>query len=340
MSITLPHVDLAKLIAADIGPPDRNRKWLCPFHDDRNSPNLSIDREGKRWKCWACGASGDAVEWLRRRDGLDFKAAVARLGGQVQAYSPCAKPRPAFKPPLPAPAKDWQASASRLVDASVRNLWVPSGAKALAWLRQRGLKGETIRQARLGYHPAETPDADRGIVIPWFASGTVRFVQIRRPHGKPKYKATAGGSRGDFYPCPPAPGRVVLVCEGEFDCLLMRQEAADLVEAITLGGAADKLTGSAALAICFAPLVLVATDNDVAGDNAAQGWLEVTARARRIRPPARKDLTEAFLSGADLREWIADELPKILPSLTKAADDGWEFIRRELDAEDLRLSAG
>ena len=34
---------------------------LCPFHNDRNTPNLHVFESSARWKCFACGASGDAL---------------------------------------------------------------------------------------------------------------------------------------------------------------------------------------------------------------------------------------------------------------------------------------
>jgi hypothetical protein len=46
---------------------DNRYDALCPFHDDKN-PSLSVylDTEDKkgRYKCWSCGASGDAIDFL------------------------------------------------------------------------------------------------------------------------------------------------------------------------------------------------------------------------------------------------------------------------------------
>lgn len=38
-------------------------KTLCPFHDDRH-PSCHIYKDG--FKCFACGAYGDALDWLER----------------------------------------------------------------------------------------------------------------------------------------------------------------------------------------------------------------------------------------------------------------------------------
>jgi energy-coupling factor transporter ATP-binding protein EcfA2 len=43
--------------------PATKSKVVCPFHDDHN-PSMQVEQH--RFKCWACGASGDGAEFLRR----------------------------------------------------------------------------------------------------------------------------------------------------------------------------------------------------------------------------------------------------------------------------------
>lgn len=78
----LAGLNLDEIITRDIGPPDRTGKWCCPFHDDR-SPSLNTfsGRDGKsRFKCFGCGTHGDAVDWVRARESVDFQTACERLG--------------------------------------------------------------------------------------------------------------------------------------------------------------------------------------------------------------------------------------------------------------------
>lgn len=51
---------------------------LCPFHDD-NHPSMGI--KNNRFHCFACGAKGDVIEFMMKREGLSFKDAVIKLGG-------------------------------------------------------------------------------------------------------------------------------------------------------------------------------------------------------------------------------------------------------------------
>lgn len=49
---------------------------LCPFHDDTR-PSLHVSESKKVWKCFACGASGDAIEFVRRyNNGIGYAEAL------------------------------------------------------------------------------------------------------------------------------------------------------------------------------------------------------------------------------------------------------------------------
>ena len=54
-------------------------------HGDRN-PSASINLTRGRYKCFGCDLSGDAVDLVMQETGLDFGAALARMGiekGQI-----------------------------------------------------------------------------------------------------------------------------------------------------------------------------------------------------------------------------------------------------------------
>lgn len=52
---------------------------LCPFHDDRR-PSMSVWTDG-RWKCFACGAGGDIIEFARRYHQCEFREALEIIAG-------------------------------------------------------------------------------------------------------------------------------------------------------------------------------------------------------------------------------------------------------------------
>jgi hypothetical protein len=132
---------------------------LCPFHDDEN-PSLSIDRTRKMYKCFSCGAGGDAFRFVREYSKLkgqqmSFYEAVLEvstkfgdghvegIGKSVQAESPELRQR-----------KERTLYANAVAAAFYATcLTKPSAGGARQYLRQRGLTPEAVRTFALGFAP-------------------------------------------------------------------------------------------------------------------------------------------------------------------------------------------
>jgi DNA primase len=61
----------------------QNFQGLCPFHDDK-TPSLSVSPEKKIFRCFGCGASGNAITFLRKHKNLPFPEAVRFLAGKAR----------------------------------------------------------------------------------------------------------------------------------------------------------------------------------------------------------------------------------------------------------------
>ena len=63
----------------------KGRSWQgrCPFHEDGKTPSLSVTPERGLWKCFGCGAGGDAIRFVELSDKLGFREAVVTLGGKA-----------------------------------------------------------------------------------------------------------------------------------------------------------------------------------------------------------------------------------------------------------------
>lgn len=64
---------------------DRKGWAVCPFHSDKH-PSMSF-RAG-RFRCWACNASGDSIDFTGRLLGLEPMAAVERLNADFALALP------------------------------------------------------------------------------------------------------------------------------------------------------------------------------------------------------------------------------------------------------------
>jgi DNA primase len=295
----------------------KNRWWLCPFHPDKNS-SLCVKAKGHTWKCYGCEARGDAANLVMRLRNVGFREAVewlAEFSGVISRTNTRSfNAKPQYPPVVRGSAaaeKPWSAlsadQAAALIEESSRLLWEPAGREALAYLRKRGLEDDTIKAARLGWvDKLRLPKKDgsgtwplSGVVLPWIDRDRPALVKVRRLGlvTGAKY-IDVFRDRPILYPDRGAirPGGTAIVCEGEFDCLLLNQELEALgVSIVTLGSASNSPAPEAIDLLCMASRLFIATDGDGAGDIAASKW---PAHARRARPPAGdKDWSEVHAGG-------------------------------------------
>ncbi|MBT1156395.1 DNA primase [Aminobacter anthyllidis] len=124
--------------------------WACcPFHGEKSPSFHCEDRKG-RYHCFGCGVSGDHFRFLTDLDGLSFPEAVERIAEMAG---------------VPMPARDAQEERRERERASLHDvmelattffedrLQTSDGARARAYLRDRGLTQTTQQQFRLGFAP-------------------------------------------------------------------------------------------------------------------------------------------------------------------------------------------
>jgi len=128
----------------------RGDHWACcPFHGEKTPSFHCEDRKG-RYHCFGCGLSGDHFRFLTELDGIAFPEAVERLADQAG---------------MPMPVMDAQqqkfeeekASLFDVMEIATKyfedQLQTADGAKARAYLRDRGLSVATQQEFRIGYGP-------------------------------------------------------------------------------------------------------------------------------------------------------------------------------------------
>ena len=148
----LDRVDIVDIIGAriDLRRTGKNHSARCPFHDEK-TPSFSVSPEKQFFYCFGCGAGGNAIGFVMDYDRIDFPRAVAVLAATVgmtvpteaNSDDPRSKQRRALY--------DILETADRYYREQLRE---PVAAKAIAYLRQRGLSGEIARDFGIGYAPA------------------------------------------------------------------------------------------------------------------------------------------------------------------------------------------
>jgi hypothetical protein len=265
----------------------------------------------------------DAIDYLRWRDGLDYRCAVSVLTGTgVPARNEAIRQPPPATTEAPPPSA-WQSHARRFVDACAWLLWssYPVGNQALTYLRGRGLSDATIRSSCLGLnlvdrtwtcedwevtnHAAVTAIA--GITIPCVVREALWGVNIRRLQTttRPKYMKLTG-SRTALFGVDRIDGtNTVLVTGGEFDCLLASQFAPQGLGCVTFGSESKRPSLRWLMALRHAGRVVVAYDNDSAGGRGKTRWQQALPRSVPVNVPCgAKDITELWQMGHDLAGWL------------------------------------
>ena len=141
----------------------------------------------------------------------------------------------------------------------------------------------------------------RGIVLPWLLDGQLWQLKLRTNREQPKYLAISGGHPCLFGADTLVPGEPAILAEGEFDAMLLWQEAGDLVGVATLGSCNRGFSARALRYLLGCPRLLVAYDVDAEGDKGPERLGQLSPRMQRVRPPVGKDVTAFWQAGGRVR---------------------------------------
>jgi len=333
----LNQLKLIDLIEKDLGKPrqksGRWMLWFCPFHPDKKTPSLGANQENESWHCFGCNKGGDAITWLREYRKLSYSDALAYLGDNQkkpvhfqQEFNVDVQRKEDTEP-----SEVWQKRGNAFLEYAVSQLW--QNPDALAYLREKRLLGDNaIRYFCLGFNPTDLWDSPerwglsasgvkrvwlpKEFVIPCFAEKSLWYIKIRQIDKEPKYIHVRGSAPALFGTDSLCGAPLILLTEGEFDCMLTWQLLRDIAGVATLGSANKKLDLACWLRhLLPAEEIIAVLDNDHAGKLGAQNLAGLSAQIHPVRipslSPAGKDITDYVQAGGDLWEWLKHHLVRI-----------------------------
>ncbi len=119
---------------------------LCPFHNEK-TPSFSIYTEHQYFKCFGCSAGGDVFSFVMMIEGLTFYEAMKKLAEQ----SGIPMPRQSL---ISDEATKLRAALYEMHEIAADhfrdNLAGSNGAAARAYLKRRGVTGESVQEFGLG----------------------------------------------------------------------------------------------------------------------------------------------------------------------------------------------
>ena len=161
-------IDIADFVRqyVELRPAGKNLKGLCPFHKEK-SGSFMVNRDRQIWKCFGCGAGGDIFSFLMKYENIEFIEALKVLADKAGVLlknigTPDQKKYDVLYE-INRIAKDYFRS----------NLFEPSSAPALSYLKDRGLTDITTSEFELGLAPATSDGLMRHLTKMGYAVGDI-----------------------------------------------------------------------------------------------------------------------------------------------------------------------
>ena len=124
----------------------------CPFHKGGEEKNASmkIYEETGTFHCFTCKESGNAISFLRKHDNLDFIEAVELLASYVGME-------------IPKQEQKIETTKSKNINNLAAEIYYSQlkeniGKRAISYLKERGISGETAKFFNLGYSNVKGPN--------------------------------------------------------------------------------------------------------------------------------------------------------------------------------------
>jgi DNA primase len=168
----LAATDILSLIGEVVAlrPKGREHVGLCPFHDDR-SPSMAVvtHKAGNGgtgfYKCFACGAAGNAIDFVINYHRMEFPEALRFLAARANIELTPWQGAQARQRSDGEPTRDDILRANALAERFFRRVFADAeaGLKARTEAQRRGFGPETIEEFGIGAAPARMDALVEGV---------------------------------------------------------------------------------------------------------------------------------------------------------------------------------
>ena len=128
----------------------REYKACCPFHTEK-TPSFTVSQVKQFYHCFGCGEHGTAITFLMDYEHMEFVEAIEELARRAGLEVPREAVAGHSQTPSTLPH---YALLERIADYYQEQLRShPQAARAVAYLKQRGLTGEVAARFNIGFAP-------------------------------------------------------------------------------------------------------------------------------------------------------------------------------------------
>jgi DNA primase len=126
---------------------------LCPFHNEK-TPSFNVNKGRNMFHCFGCGASGDAIGFVMRQEGLSFPEAIAKLAERYSVRLPEYSHERGEDRQRAQDREEYFAATTYAAKFFRDELESRRYPEAEAYLVSRGIGAETAAQFQLGFAPS------------------------------------------------------------------------------------------------------------------------------------------------------------------------------------------
>ena len=134
----------------------KNYQACCPFHNEK-TPSFTVSQDKQFYHCFGCGAHGNAISFIMEFDRLEFVEAIEELA-RIHGLD---IPREQSNRPAMTEEKRQQQQDDYSLMENVTKYFQQqlrqhaNSAKAIDYLKGRGLSGDIVKHWEIGYAPSE-----------------------------------------------------------------------------------------------------------------------------------------------------------------------------------------
>ena len=222
---------------------------LCPFHQER-TPSFKVNPKLQIYKCFGCGKSGDAINFLQEYRNLNYIEAIKFIAAK-------------YNIPITESAKQYEKPIPRLTQPV---------NQVVDYFNKRGISNATISHFNITQSVEWMPKQQTEIPVICFNYYRNKELVNIKFRGKEKDFKLAKNAELIFYNLDSiqAASEVIIV-EGEVDCLSLHE--CGVINAVSVpNGAATGYQQLKYLDSCWQDFegkekIIIATDNDEPGNN-------------------------------------------------------------------------
>lgn len=237
------------IIANGLGLKRKGKKYHCPNiyahkNNDRD-PSMSWDSNALQFYCFGCGMKIDLYGYYREHLNYPHQEVVSELLGNEEYNKTSIK-------------------KNRDVFTEEAERVSPISQECIDYIKSRGITEETIKDFKLGTY-------NNQIAFPYYKYETVIGYKTRKPSrdvGKPKMRNITGSKPFLYNMQNVEVGPELIICEGEFDCMVISQ--CGYKNVVSVGAGANSLNTLLEQAKDYLDKfinLIIVSDNDEAGQN-------------------------------------------------------------------------